>query len=96
MPHLHSDYFGDVLKSYLTRENVFDTLEFLKQNDATLGAKNCQKFIINNFSEQELLENGHLDENPETALEMVKDKCDHRESKDKNFVKIHNHFLGIR
>ena len=96
MPTLTLDYFGDFLKRYLTKENVFDTLEFLRENDATVGVKNCQKFIVTNFSGQELLENGHLDKNPETALEMVKHKCSHRDSADKNYVKINDDLLGIR
>ena len=96
MPPLTLDYFGDFLRRYLTKENVFDTLEFLKENDATVGVKNCQKFIVTNFSGQELLENGHLDKYPDTALEMVKHKCSHRDSADKNYVKINEDFLGIR
>ena len=73
-------------------------MKFMKENDATVGAKNCQMFIINKFSEWELLENGHLDENPDTALLMVKDRCAYRDSDstDKNFVKIRSDFLGIR
>ena len=75
---------------------MFNTMKFMKENDATVGAKNCQMFIINKFSEWELLENGHLDENPDTALEMVKHKCSHRDSADKNYVKINEEFLGFR
>lgn len=60
----------DLLKSHLTKENVFQMLKFFKQAKVDVAEKNCKTFIFDNFESQELLT--ILEDHQEICLDIWK------------------------
>ena len=66
------DAAADLLKKHLIKENVFELYKFCKQNDSKTALKHCQDLILKEFTYPQLLDNGFLEEHPETAVEILK------------------------
>ena len=66
------DAAADLLKKHLTKENIFELYKFSKQNDSKTAMKHCQELILKEYTYPQLLDNGHLEEHPETAVEILK------------------------
>ena len=66
------DAAGEILKTHLNKENVFEVLKYCKENEAKVAIKRCSETIIETFPKKSLLENGHIDEHPEIAREILR------------------------
>ena len=64
------DAVGEILGKYLSRNNVFELLVFVKQNNAESALKSCIDFVVENFSQRSLVENGHLARHPDIAVRI--------------------------
>jgi len=58
--------------SALSTIGVFDLLAFCKEHKATKAVNVCESFIAKNFDSDFLLEAGHLEANPEIAVEILR------------------------
>lgn len=62
---------GEALSKLLTKENVFELLDLVKEY-RTEGAINvCAEFAAKNFKKQNLYKSGHIAKNPEIAAKIV-------------------------
>ena len=68
------DAAAEIMMKHLEKTNVFEILAFCKQNEAKRAVEVCRVFIAMNFDADYLLEVGHFDNNPETAVEILKVK----------------------
>ena len=66
------DAAAELLTKHLTNEIVFELYKFCKQNDSKTALKHCQDLILKEFTYPQLLDNGFLEEHPETAVEILK------------------------
>ena len=66
------DAAGEILKTHLNKKNVFEVLKYCKKNEAKVAIKRCSETIIETFPKKSLLENGHIEEHPEIAIEIVR------------------------
>ena len=64
------DAAGETLGKYLSRNNVFELLVFAKQHNAEAALKICIDFVVENFSQTSLVENGHLARHPDIAVRI--------------------------
>ena len=66
------DAAGEILKTHLNKKNVFEVLKYCKKNEAKVAIKRCSETIIKTFPKKSLLENGHIEEHPEIAIEILR------------------------
>ena len=66
------DAAGEILKKHLNKENVFEILKYCKENEAKVAIKRCSETIIEIFPKKSLLENGHIEEHPDIAIEILR------------------------
>ena len=66
------DAAGEILKPHLNTKNVFEVLKDCKKNEAKVAIKRCSETIIDTFPKKSLLENGHIEEHPEIAIEILR------------------------
>ena len=62
---------ADLTKKYLTKENVFETMQICKENDLDVAVDFCAKFATMNFSKKEILESGVIMKLPEIACKFL-------------------------
>ena len=75
------DAAGEILKKHLNKENVFEVLKYCKENEAKVAIKRCSETIIETFPKKYLLENGHIEEHPEIAIEILRKELEPPELK---------------
>ena len=64
------DAVGAILWNRLSRDNVFDLLDFAKQNNAEAAVKTSIEYAVKFFSKRSLLEKGHLARHPDIAVRL--------------------------
>ena len=64
------DAVGAILWNRLSRDNVFELLDFAKQNNAEAAVKTSIEFAVKFFSKRSLLEKGHLARHPDIAVRL--------------------------
>ena len=69
---LLKDAVGDLLKNYLTKENVFDLWTFSHDNNVVDMKELCGEFINKNYDRATLINEGKIDL-PDLAKWIIKD-----------------------
>ena len=85
---------GELIGNHLTKENVFEILQFCKTFDAKIGKRKCLKFIIDSFDTEHLMDNNYLDKHPEIAVDILKNN--QREEKNFSIVTTHDKVQKVR
>ena len=62
---------GEALSKLLSKENVFELLDFVKEHRAEGAINVCAEFAAKHFKKQYLLKRGHIAKNPEIAAKIV-------------------------
>ena len=97
---VYQEAAGEALRTLLTKENVFELLDFVKRERAEGALNICAEFAARNFDKRFLLKNGHIARNTEISAKILEIEDDESSTakfdSDSQIVLCYDSINGVR